>query len=210
MSPDGKWALSYVYVEGGDTGDLILLPTGAGEPKTLPRSELAYDFAAWFPDGRRVLAVGKERGHGGRLYLIELPDGRPRPVSPEGVSWINGRAVSPDAGLAVARVADGALRLYPIDGGEARPLPGALPGDLPIRWTPDGRGLYVHGSTSLPARIDILDVATGQRRPFRELTPLEPAGVLAVSPIYLNADANAYVYSYRRVLDQLWVVQGVE
>ncbi len=210
LSPDGKWALSFVeHGDGGGAGDLVLLPTGAGESKTLPGSAILYDFAAFFPDGGRVLAAGREPGRINRLYVIDLADGRPRPISPEGVSWISARAVSPDGRLIVARAADGSLSLYPIDGGDGRAVPGAAPGDLPIRWTPDGRGLFVHGSTALPARVEIIDVATGKRSLFRELAPPEPAGVLAVSPVYLSADASAYVYSYRRVLDTLWVVEGV-
>jgi hypothetical protein len=123
---------------------------------------------------------------------------------------MNARAVTPDGRLAVARAADGSLSLFPIEGGVPRPVPGARPGDLSIRWTLDGRGLYVHGADSLPARIDLLEVATGKRRPFREITPLEPAGVVTVQPIFMSADGSAHIYSYRRVLDSLFVVSGVK
>lgn len=206
LSPDGKWALS--YVDAGETGDLVLLPTGPGAPKTLPRSGLVCDGAAFLPDGRRVLVEGKGPGSASRLYVIDLPEGRPRPVSPEGVTWADGRAVSPDGRRAVARAADGTLMLYPIEGGDPHRVEGAAADDVAIRWTPDGRGLYVHRGAAIPVRIDVLDVATGARRFFRELTPPEPAGMLAVSPVYLSANAGAYVYSYRRVLDQLFVATG--
>ena len=208
LSPDGKWALSYV-VE-AETGKLALLPTGAGEPRKLETSGIAYDGGVWFPDARRALLWGQEPGHANRLYVLDLSDGRARPASPEGVTWATDKAVSPDGRLAVARAADGALTLYPMEGGDPRPVTGAAPDDVPIRWTPDGRALYVHHASGVPARIEVLDVMTGARRFFRELTPPEPAGVLAVSPIYLSADGSAYLYSYRRVLDQLYVARGVK
>ena len=209
LSPDGKWALAFVYVEPNASGDLVLLPTGAGQPKTLPRSGIVHSFAAWFPDGRRILTLGDEASRGAHLYAIDMADGHPRPISSEGVSGMNARAVSPDGRLAVARAADGILKLFPIDGGASRPVPGVQPGDQSIRWTVDGRGLYVYKAASVPARIDLLDVATGQRRLFREITPLEPAGVLAVQPVFLSADGSAHVFSYRRILDGLSVVSGV-
>jgi len=49
FSPDGQWVLSIA-----DEGDrIMLLPTGPGEPKTLPNSGLYCQSAAWLPDGKR-------------------------------------------------------------------------------------------------------------------------------------------------------------
>jgi hypothetical protein len=39
--------------------------------------------------------------------------------------------------------------------------------------------------------------------------PPDPAGVLVINPVYLSADGRSYVYSYRRVLDDLYVVDGL-
>ena len=208
LSPDGKWALA--SVKSGDATNLLTLPTGAGEPITLPRSAIEVQWSLWFPDGLRALVVGAEPGHGSRLYVIDVPAGRPKPVSPEGVSIYNWKAISPDGRRAVAMAADGTLALYPLDGGEPHPLPGASLGDVPIRWSADGRSIYVVRNPSMPARVELLDVATGGRRPWLELTPPDPAGILQIGPIHLSADGRSYVYSDRRQLDDLLVMEGLK
>jgi len=53
-------------------------------------------------------------------------------------------------------------------------------------------------------------VASGRRRPWKELTPPDPAGVLAIGPIKMSADGRSYVYSYRRLIDDLYVVDGLK
>ena len=79
---------------------------------------------------------------------------------------------------------------------------------MPIRWTSDGRSVFVQRGQDVPLRVDRIDVATGARRLWKELPPLDPAGVMVGGPIRLSADGEAYVYSYRRVLDDLMVATG--
>jgi Tol biopolymer transport system component len=117
--------------------------------------------------------------------------------------------VSPDGRAALALAADGVPTLYPIDGGEPRPLPGASREDVPLRWSPDGRSIYVQRGQDLPPRVDRIDVATGARRSWKELPLPDPAGVMTVGPILLSADGESYVYSYRRAVDDLMLATGV-
>jgi dipeptidyl aminopeptidase/acylaminoacyl peptidase/predicted Ser/Thr protein kinase len=208
LSPDGKWALARIAT--GQADDLVLLPTGAGGPRTLPRTGLHVDAALFFPDGRRLLLGANEAGHASRLFVLNLEQGGPKPISPEGVSFLLGwDALAPDGRMAVARAADGTLGLYPTDGGEPRPVPGVTPDDVPIRFTANGKGLYLQRGSGAPAHVDVLDVATGRRRPWKELTPPDPAGILAIGPIFLSDDGQSYVYSYRRLIDDLYLVEGL-
>lgn len=117
--------------------------------------------------------------------------------------------VSPDGKLAFATGLDGKLTLYPVEGGEPRIVPGTSKDDIAIRWTADGRALYVLSRAALPARVERVDVASGVRQPWLELTPPDPAGVQSIGPVHMSADGKAYVYSYRRKLDQLFVVDGL-
>jgi dipeptidyl aminopeptidase/acylaminoacyl peptidase len=208
LSPDAKWAVA--VVKSGEANDLVLLPTGAGEPRTLPRSAIVYQSVNFFPDGRRVLASGHEPGKGTRLYLIDVPDGRPRAITAEGVSVYVWRPISPDGRLAVALAADATPMLYPTEGGDPRPLPGVAAGELPIRWSADGKSIYVARGVAVPTSIDLVDVATGARRPWKTITPPDPAGVLQIGPLQITADGKSYVYSYRRQLDELLVVTGLK
>jgi Tol biopolymer transport system component len=63
FSPDGRWVLS---MRDDQICQFTLLPTGAGEPKQLPRAGINCRAAAWFPDGRRILISASEPGHGSR------------------------------------------------------------------------------------------------------------------------------------------------
>ncbi len=207
LSPDDKWALA-VLGKQGQQDELVLLPTGAGEVRQLGRAGITAQFAAWFPDGERLLVSGSEAGHGNRLYVRDLGTSAARAVSPDGVSFF-WPALAPDGRWAVATDAEGTPRLYPMEGGEPRAIPGATPDDRPVRWSADGRSIYVARGVRAPVVVEIVDVASGQRRPWRELRPPDPAGVVSIGPIVMTADGSAYAYSYRRLLDDLFLADGL-
>ena len=206
LSQDGAWALTI----NADSSQLTLLPTGAGSPKPLPKTGLSYQWATFFPNGTRLLLSATEPGKGSRLYRQEIDGGTPRPITPEGFDLpYSGKPISPDGRTVVALAPNRKVHLLPMDGGESRPLPGTLEGDNPCGWTADGRSLYVLRA-GMPARVDVLDVATGARRLWKELTPPDPAGILAIGPVLVTPDGKSYVYSYRRMLDDLFMVTGLE
>jgi Tol biopolymer transport system component len=204
LSPDGRWALTTA----GSDGDLSLMPTGAGEARRIASLGVRSQFAAWLPDGEHILVSGSEKDHGNRLYLRDLGSTKPRAISPDGVQFF-WPAVSPDGRRAVAIDPEGVPRLYPLEAGEPIAIPGVTANDAPLRWTPDGRSIYVVLGGEMPARVEIVDIATGQRRLWRELTPPDPTGVPTVGPVALSSDGLSYVYSYRRLLSDLFVAEGV-
>ncbi len=207
LSPDTSWVLA--VTGSGEATELVLMPTGAGERKSVLQGPATYESASWFPDGTRVLVSGNEPGRAGRLFIVDLEAGAKQPISEEGVTVYHWRALSPDGRLAVARGPDLSLQIYSTEGDPARPLPAANADDVPIRWTADSRSLFVQAGADIPTRIEVVDVETGARRPWKELTPPDPAGILALGPIRLSADGKSYVYSYRRIIDDLYVVDGV-
>ena len=120
------------------------------------------------------------------------------------------RGVSPDGKRVAVNGPDGRITIYPVDGGDAAAaVPGVDATDQALRWTPDGRSLYVWHSTAPPGRIDLVDVATGQRTLWKELRPPDPAGVLQVGPAVIADNGRAFVYSYRRVLYELYLATGL-
>jgi Tol biopolymer transport system component len=205
FSPDGRWALS---IRQAESGQFTLLPTGAGEPKLLPKSGINCQSATWFADGRRILISGNEPGHGSRLFVQDIPDGRPRAISPEGVSFLF-HAVAPDGKSLVATGTDGRIAIYPIEAGEPHAVPGMEPDDIPLRWTADGSSLFVYRPSAPPLRIDIVDVKTGRRTLWKETRPPDPSGVEQVGPMQIAPDETSYVYSYRRALDELYLATGL-
>jgi hypothetical protein len=100
--------------------------------------------------------------------------------------------------------------LYPVAGGEPRRIPGFQAGELPISWSADERAIFVYATTEMPARVFKLDITTGQHTPWTQLRPADPAGVEFIGPILMTPDANAYVYGYRRLLTDLYIVQGLK
>ena len=100
LSPDKRWALVY---RGEPAPSLVLLPTGAGEEKVLPRGPIAeYDAArspfaaAFFPDGKRLIFRGMEDGKPRHLFLQDVEGGRPEALrgrSPFHASRLAGREV---------------------------------------------------------------------------------------------------------------------
>ncbi len=203
LSRDGKWALANVPTT---PQQLVLYPTGAGEPRRIERGGLlAYQSAQFFPDGKKILACGHEEDKGVRCYVQEIPSGAPRPLTPDGTS---DGFPSPDGQRVVVKSAGGELVLYPLEGGESRPIPGTKAGDTVIRWSVDGRSLFVAFWSEVPARVERLDVATGRREPFRTLGPTDLTGVLQIGPIVLSEDTQSHAYAVRRMLSHLFLVQG--
>ncbi|MFY9549536.1 MAG: protein kinase [Thermoanaerobaculia bacterium] len=206
LSPDGKWALGIVGIASGP--QVVIFPTGAGEPRTLSREGIDVQRATWMPDGKRIFLTANEPGRGPRLYLRDF-DGKPRAVSPEGYRGYV-RCVSPDGKLAVVRGPDQRLYLYPIEGGEPTPVPGVTPADEPSGWTADGRAIWVFRRAELPAKVSRLDIATGKREAWKELIPADAAGVTEVTQPLPTPDGKYYVYTYIRLLSDLYVVDGLK
>jgi hypothetical protein len=178
---DGKWVLTIVGRPGREPGQLALLPTGAGELKLLKLEGLTpvqrwFGGSAWFPDDARVLFTAEGRDlRKGCSYVLQLEGGISRAGTPDGVF---ATAVSPDGRLVAGN--DG--KLYPVEGGDPRPIPGFAEGDVPIRWSADGRHFYTFhqgdwGIEVLPAPVHRVDLLTGRRELVRELAPTDRAGV---------------------------------
>jgi hypothetical protein len=104
---------------------------------------------------------------------------------------------------------DGKPVLFSIDGGEARPCPGLESGDLPIRWSADGRALFFQRSRGLTAEVHRLDLATGGRKLLWELAAQDPAGALVHPRVRLTPDGKWYAYSFLRDLSDLYLVDGL-
>jgi eukaryotic-like serine/threonine-protein kinase len=207
LSPDQKWVISTPV---SSAGQMFVLPTKAGEPKQLTNDSINHFWGRWFPDGKRILFGGNEPGHGVRLYIQDLTGGTPRPITPEGVSGFPTYAISPD-GEAAAAIGPGQQGyLYPVEGAEPRPIPGLEAAYAPIAWSADGRSLYICRRGERPVQMYLLDIATGQKRLWKQLMPSDMAGVDLIFPIWVTPDGKSYVYGYRRILSDLYLVEGLK
>jgi tRNA A-37 threonylcarbamoyl transferase component Bud32/Tol biopolymer transport system component len=207
LSPDGKWV---VLVTDEAKARLALYPTGAGDSRELPAGTVRqYYDAWWFPDGRRLLIAGNEENRPRRLFIQDLSGGDPKPFTPEGV-WTLENAISPDGKWVAAGARDeGApMSLYPVEEGDVRAIPGLSPKDYVLRWSPDALHLFVtEGERGGALSIFRLDLETGVREPWKDLTPADPAGVPGIAWVCLTPDGRSYAYTYARVLSDLYLVE---
>jgi len=208
LSPDGKWALALLAAP----SRLVLLPTGVGESKTLTRPGLTYlSWGAWFPDSRRVLFVAERNGGPAQAYVQDIEGGEPRSVGPPGIGlrYLYRATVAPDGRTIAAVTQDGIPLLFSTDMAEARPCPGLGSGDMPIRWSADGRALLFMRWGRLTAEVYRLELATGRRTRLWELGARDPAGVLP--PIVrVTPDGRSYAYGFVRILSDLYLVEGLK
>jgi Tol biopolymer transport system component len=205
LSPDGKLAISIPVTP---PYRVVLLPTGAGQPRRL-EGNIEVHSARWFPDGKRIFFEGHEAGRGARLFVRDLAGGEPRAITPEGVRLFGGRELSHDGRFIAAIGPDQKAYVFPAEGGEPRPIPGWSDNDEVCGWTEDGRGLFVYTHGELPAKVFRLDLATGKRLPWKEVLPADSAGVVTIVPLLFTPDGRSYVYSYPRILSQLYVGEGL-
>jgi hypothetical protein len=85
--------------------------------------------------------------------------------------------------------------------------------DEPVRWTADGRSLYVV-SRAAPwvASRDLvrIDVSSGARTTLRTLAPADLVGVDNIGTVAITPDGGAYCYTYLRRLGALFIVDGLK
>jgi hypothetical protein len=211
LSPDGTRVL---FLENTPAPHLVAFSVGAGEPEEIPLGDVEPDAAQWFPDGHTLLVSGREHGGPRRLFVVK--DGRPRPLSRKGpdlsrVQSFNIR-VSPD-GQRVA-VHDGwRITLFPVSGGVPQRLEHYEGADLLMDWSADGRGLILRWdplACPAPARLFRLDLASGRRDWVGNLGPPLRAGLLGVGGVCVARQGEAYAYFENSILNNLFLVDGLE
>lgn len=204
LSPNGAWVLAIPVLS---RDRLQLVPTGAGEVRVLQDPQIEeYEWATFLPNGRDVVFAGREKDREVRMYVRSLAGGPPRPFTPPGVGvWDH--TVSPD-GLSLAAPCGSQWCLYPIAGGEPRPIPGTAE-RMVIGWG-DGDTLWLRDRARVPAVISRLTLSTGKVDPWREIAPPDLSGVANISSVAVTADGKAYAYSFARLLSDLYVVTGLQ
>jgi eukaryotic-like serine/threonine-protein kinase len=206
LSPDGKWVISSVP---SAPAPLVLLPTGPGEVKPLSHDAINHSLARWLPDSKRFVFSGKEPGHAARIYRQDSFDGKPAPISPEGVDPLV-LVLSPDGQQVVSTGPDGKTYSYPVAGGEPHQIYGIEAGEQPIEWSADGKEIYLFKPGDLPAKVYRVDLSTGRRALWKELIPSDSAGVGRLGPIVITPDGKSCLYGYHRILSDLYLVEGLK
>jgi Tol biopolymer transport system component len=206
LAPDMKHVLTS---RPGRPG-LRIVPIGPGETRDIPRITADYRPAGpprWWPDGRSIVSMGSVGEALPRTYLVDITTGEARPITPEGIA---GFLASPDARRLVV-TAEGERRIFALDSGSMTPVRGLAQGDQVIRWSADGRSLFVSRALSARQRdLARLDLATGRREVIATFGPTDAAGLLAITPPVVSADGRVFAYRYQQVLSDLFIATGLK
>ena len=207
ISPDGKWvAAGFTDFTDARSG-LQILPTGAGEARTLHVAPLErVTGARWFADNRRLAVIGNEKDHKPRTYELALTGGPPKPITPEGVV---GNAPSPDGRWLAVLGTDGAPGLFPLDGGPLKTMATLDRSEAFAGWLADSRAFLVR-SAGTPVQIAQVDVQSGARTPVASIAISDPSGVVSLGAAVFAPDGDHYVFNYFRVLSELYIVDGLK
>jgi WD40 repeat protein len=217
ISYDGKYVLSRLPTS---PEQLMLLPTGTGEPRQITHTNVSYSSVRWLPDGRYFFN-GSVDNHQERAYVGDL-NGNQTTLTPEGILAV---AVSPDGKQIIT--ADSVTRekaIMPMDGGPSKPLPQITPDESVIDFTPDGESVLVRRIPSAPAakapeyvtatssptvEIWSVDLKDGKRTLIRSVdVPAKAVGNgLAVTS---SRDGKNYAMQYHPASSIEYLVRGLK
>jgi dipeptidyl aminopeptidase/acylaminoacyl peptidase len=200
ISDDGKWVLATATAVGGS---LVLLPTGAGEPRTIKTGNLKNPVARFLPDKKHILVISDDFGG----YVQNLEGDEPRPITPPGVRCFG--FITAEGKYVLGTDERENWALYSINGGPSIPLPKWTAGDIAINFTTDNHSFFVrHGDN--PVDIYRFDFLNGTRQFVRQLRPADATGVEAISEVLMTPDGKTYTYGGARRLSNLFVVTGLK
>jgi serine/threonine protein kinase len=205
ISSDKRWVLSIVPTI---PPQLMLYPVGPGKTRRLDSGELtSYTDALLFPGDSTVLVCGTKPDHAARCYVRSLAAATLRAVTPEGTQ--PGASIAPDGRRILART-DSGYFYFALDGSAPVPVPSLSAKDEVVRWSPDGRSLWITEDANIPLVVKQLDLATGRRQPLMSIQPATRAGVVSLSGLTLADDPRTYTYSAVEYVNRLFVVSGMK
>jgi len=212
LSLDGRWV---VVRDFNDPPQFVLLPTRAGESRQITHDNLTHLYPQFTPDGKAIVFIGRAPRAGLRVYYQPLDGGEPVAVTPEGIAGSGAShgsviTLSPDGAYLIApSVGSLSYAMYPVHGGQPRPLEGIAMNEAVVGWSADGKSLFTYRRGDVPAKIYRIEIATGRRELFKQTSAPDLAGVEDVTGMRITRDGRSYAYSCNTVLSDLYVVEGL-
>jgi Tol biopolymer transport system component len=190
---------------------LYLYPTGPGEQRVVDLGDLTAAYGTFendvtfSRDGRWALFSAYNPQHEVRDYLMDMRDGKLRPVTPPGRRA--GRLSSDGTRLVTLNITTQKYEVVEISSGATTDVAGLEKQDEVIRWGPDEHTVIVWNQ-ELPARISLLDVASGKRQLVQTVEPLAMLGSMYARMV-ASADGKTAAYRHRRGLYAIYLADGL-
>ena len=205
FSPDGLTAAAPVLSR---PPKVAVHPIGTGESRRFAVGNLAsLRDLAWFPDGKHLMLVGSAEGEPLRTYEMDLDGGKPQPVGP---SDFRGIRVAKDGMRIVGIKASGEAVIFDTSTKKLQAIPGIGPGESVQGWTDDGQALLLTASTPWEAQIYRVEVGSGKRNLLQKFELEDKAGSSLNMRALYEERSKTYVYNVRRILSNLYIVEGLE
>jgi hypothetical protein len=202
LSPDKKWVVADLPTS---PRQYRLYPTGAGAFRPVSWPKLASVFAVGvLPDGKSLYVCGEEPKRASRCYRSALEGGDVTPVTPDSIIGF----LSPDLHAVAAPGPENKWWIYPLNGGAPQEIPGLR--QAPLRWSPDGKELWVFRPGAARQRgVDRLDPQTGRRTPLLTLDELEGTATPFIVELSVADDGRSYAYFTATYNSLLFSVDGI-
>ncbi len=191
---------------------LYLYATGAGAQRVIDLGELRAAFGTWendltfSRDGRWAVFSAFDSKEEVRDYLLDMRDGKLRPVTPLGS---NRGKLSPDGTRIVTLdVAAQKYVLVDVASGKLSDIAGLEKEDEVLGWNLEGNKLAVWNQ-ELPARISLVDVASGRRQFVQMVEPLAMLGSMYARMV-ASGDGRTAAYRLRRGLYAIYIADGLQ
>jgi len=205
LSPDGKWIIAMRYSE---PPQVLLHPLGAGTTRVVDTKGKRPMNADWLPDGRLVIESGAPNGECA-FDIVDPWRGGVTPIATTPGLPAERLYVSPDGKWIVFSGRQGEPRLQPVSGGASRAFPVATTAsDGMGGWSSDGR-IYICHREPPVFRFDKCDIETGACTHVRDVPMPESTGILGRAYASLSRDGSAYATTCTRILNDLYVVEGL-
>jgi hypothetical protein len=164
--------------------------------------------ALCMPHGQSVVIAATDGERPLGLYRVGLDGGAPVAIPPAGAIsipfWI-----SPDGRWVAVSAGERRMMLYPMDGGDPVEIPTLRPEDTVQPWRMESGALLVSTRGEIPARLDRIDLATGERAPFREIAPPDASGVYSMRYFQFLPGGKTFGYIYTVQFDDLYLIDRI-
>jgi hypothetical protein len=170
-------------------------------------------MGTWLDDSKRIVFTGSLDNDQPRGYVQEIPVGAPRAITPPGVMVPAKAAVRDEQ--TILGLSDSGWLLYPLEGGEPRPVSALTARQTPIQWSDDGKFVYVlepGGGIGAPG-LDVfrVELATGRGSLWKTLVHPDLVGLERQrASVLIAPDGRSYCYSYVRRLGNLFILTGAK